>query len=468
MELQSGELRLKLRGLVYEIFTDHMMIVLALLLIPAIFLPFIFSFSHFMLEFFMSARTVILLAFVLEYFLKLYAADSRKAYATNPWHVIDLVIAILAASSFIPLISLGEIGRSSPLLRLLSVARTFFVAGRTVKRAIPEKPVETIAPLVSRMKINIHMDSTIIKAAAKENIASYTSAPGYKWIDLQQVSEPDIDFVSDVFKIPRVVLESKIIKESYPKIDFFKNFSTIFIMDLKLQSEGDDISTRILKNNMLITWADNYILTISGDKSELFDLIADGLAVKNEDFIIRILYLIFSRKINDYEEIIRSLEQNITVLEELPVRQMQPFFERSFYFKKEIQKIHSNLLHFKQVLGSISKRKILPSFKDEYPSLFDILFDESVYLSETSDTIRDNLISLIDLRINTVSVGLSRVMRILAVITSIGLIPSIISGLLGENLIDSPYPVRLPEVFFLTLSIMILIAYAFYRRGWLR
>jgi Mg2+ and Co2+ transporter CorA len=192
------------------------------------------------------------------------------------------------------------------------------------------------------------------------------------------------------------------------------------------------------------------------------------VAVKDEDFIVRILYSIFSRKISDYEEIVRSMEQNITALEELPVGQMHPFLERSFYFKKEIQKIHSNLLHFKQVLGAVRTRKMLPGLKDEYPSLFGILFDESVYLSETSDTIRDNLISLIDLRINTVSVGLSRVMRILAVITSLGLIPSIISGLLGENLIDSPYRIRLSETFFLELSIMLLAAYAFYRRGWLR
>ncbi len=463
------ELRIKLRGPVYEIFTDHLMIVLALLLIPTIFLPFIFSFSHFMLEFFRWVRSIILLAFVLEYFLKLYVADSRKGYATNPWHVIDLFIAILAASNFIPWISLGDIGRSSPLLRLLSVTRTFFVAGRTVKRAIAPKPVEIVAPPISRMKINILVDGRIINDAAKENITGFVSLQGYKWIDLQQVSEPDIGFVSDVFKIPGVVLESKIIKESYPKIDFLKNLTTIFILDSKMQSEGDDIkSSLIVRNKMLITWTDSYVLTVSSDKTELFHQLADELAVENGDFIVRILYSIFSRKINDYEEIVRSMEQNITALEELPIRQTQPFLESSFYFKKEIQKTHSNLLHFRQVLASISRKKFLPGFKDEHHSLFDILFDESVYLSEASNTVRDNLISLIDLRINTVSVGLNRVMRILAVITSLGLIPSIISGLLGENLMDSPYHVMLSEIFFLDISIMILTAYAFYRRGWLR
>jgi Mg2+ and Co2+ transporter CorA len=106
--------------------------------------------------------------------------------------------------------------------------------------------------------------------------------------------------------------------------------------------------------------------------------------------------------------------------------------------------------------------------KDGYLPLFNILYDESTYLFETSENVRDNLISLIELHINTVSVGLNSVMKILAVITSIGLIPSIISGLFGVNLVDSPYPVSITEVFFLELSIMLLAAYAFYRRGWLK
>jgi len=463
--MQSSGLRGKLREPVYQIFTDHLMIVLALVLIPAIFLPFFFTFSQFMLFFFRILRSAILVLFIVEYLLKLYVADSRKAYAREPWHIIDLIIVILAASDFIPRIPLGGIGRAFPLLR---VTRIFAVAGRTVKRAVPLRPVEKVTPLFSRMKINILTDGGIIKGAAKEDIAGYMAAPEHTWIDLQEVSEMDIDFVSDTLKIPKVVLESKIIKESYPKIDFFKNLTTIFIRDSKLQSDPDIKDAHILRNNMLISWAGNYIVTISNDKSELFELVSDGLAVKDDEFIVRILYSIFSRKISDYEEIVRLMEQNITAMEELPVGQMHPFLENSFYFKKEIQKIHSNLLHFKQVLGIIRTRKILPGLIDEYHSLFGILHDESVYLSETSENIRDNLFSLIDLRINTVSVGLNRVMRILAVITSLGLIPSIISGLFGQNLIDSPYPVRLSEIFFLELFIMSLTAYAFYRRGWLR
>lgn len=476
MQSQSTEnelpLRYRLRGIVYQIFTDHLMIVLALLLIPVIFLPLLFKLSYFLLVLFRAVSYAIIVIFALEYFLKLYMADSRRAYATNPWHILDLFIVAISLVIFLPRIPFSDIGRTSPILRLLRVTRIFAVAGRTAKRAVPVKPIERAMPSVSRMKINILTDGKIKKGALKEDIFSLLATFGYNWIDLQEVSEVDIGFISDVLKIPGVLLTSKIIKESYPKIDFFPEFTSIFIRDTKLQSEGTGIrDIDISRNKMLIILADNYIATISAGTSEIFgQVISDGPVMEKEEFIVSILYSIFRRKIADYDEIVRLFEQRTIAMEGLPAGMARPsFLEDTFYFKKEIQIIHSNLWHFTQMLKDIKSSKVqLEGLKEGYLPLFGILYDDSTYLFETLENVRDNLISLIDLHINTVSVGLNRVMKVLAVITSLGLIPSIIDGLFGENLIDSPYPVRISEIFFLELSIMLLALYAFYRRGWLR
>ncbi len=467
------QLRHRSRDAVYRIFTDHLMIILALLLIPTVFLPFLFKFSHFMMVLFRVVNYVIIAIFALEYFSKLYVAESRKAYATNPWHILDLMIVVLSLTIFLPWIPFAEIGRTSPVLRLLRVTRIFAVAGRTVKRAARVKPIEKAAPSVSQMKVNILTDGKIKKGALKEDILSGSVSSGYCWIDLQDISEVDIDFISDALKISQFVLTSKIIKESYPKIDFFKDFNSIFIRDTKLRSEGTGIKDiDVSSNKMLIILRDKQIVTISAGKSELFDqLISDGQVMeKKEEFIASILYSIFMRKIMDYDEVVRLLEQRAIAMEEIPVGKAHPsFLEDTFHFKKEIQKIHGNIWHFTQVLKVISSGKVIPGgLKDKYIPLFGVLYDDSTYLFETSASVRNNLISLIDLHINTVSFGLNRIMRILAVITSIGLIPSIISGLFGVNLVDSPYPVSITEVFFIELSIMLLTAYAFYRRGWLK
>jgi len=59
-------------------------------------------------------------------------------------------------------------------------------------------------------------------------------------------------------------------------------------------------------------------------------------------------------------------------------------------------------------------------------------------------------------------------MKIIAVITCLALVPSIIGGLLGENVLGQPFPITLIEVFFMVFSLMLLGVYTFYKMDWLR
>ena len=87
---------------------------------------------------------------------------------------------------------------------------------------------------------------------------------------------------------------------------------------------------------------------------------------------------------------------------------------------------------------------------------------------ETSQNIRESLISLIELHINTVSYDMNRVMKVIAVITCLAIVPTIIGGLLGVNLMDNPYPLKITEVFFIVFSLMLIGLYTFYKMDWLR
>ncbi len=69
---------------------------------------------------------------------------------------------------------------------------------------------------------------------------------------------------------------------------------------------------------------------------------------------------------------------------------------------------------------------------------------------------------------NTNMYSMTRVMRVLAVLTCLALIPSTIGGLLGENLIDAPFNITMPEVGLITIGLMLIALYSFYKMGWLR
>jgi len=63
---------------------------------------------------------------------------------------------------------------------------------------------------------------------------------------------------------------------------------------------------------------------------------------------------------------------------------------------------------------------------------------------------------------------MNRFMRLLAIVSSLALIPTIIGGLLGMNVMGNPWPVTLSQIAFGTLILMLCVLYAFMAKGWLR
>ena len=109
----------------------------------------------------------------------------------------------------------------------------------------------------------------------------------------------------------------------------------------------------------------------------------------------------------------------------------------------------------------------LEGFGERHEKIFDILTDEATYLHETASNARDNLQSLVDLYINTTSYETNNVMRTIAVITCLGIIPALM-GLLGSNIIGNPWHIQLWQVFGLIGILMLIMGWIFYRLGWLK
>ena len=171
-----------------------------------------------------------------------------------------------------------------------------------------------------------------------------------------------------------------------------------------------------------------------------------------------------------------EIESRINEFERIPIDKTSPeFLHETFLFKKEIQQVSDNLWHFHQVLDQIINKEDLLhlGIDDNNRRNFNTLHSESKYICRTARNVRESLSSLIELHINTVSYDLNRVMKVIAVITCLAIIPSVIGGLLGVNLVTESgnsigFQLYMPEIVFLVCSLMLLGLYAFYKMGWLR
>ena len=467
-----------LRDRVNLILPDGLMVALALLMIPIVVIPLFVDLPQSIGGFLEAADYTILGIFVIEYFLKTALARNVREHVLNPWHLLDLLVIVLPLFDFLQVFG-GGLGRSSPLLRLLRIARLVRVAavgGRAVDRKVhPHVALKREAPAASVMEIRV-MDSdleNIHEDVSLSEVKKYVNSPSHTWVDIASASESYFDGLSNALGVPRILLESELVEESYPRIDYFEHYSMIFarIAEPRMVQKGTK-RLFVSRAGLLVVCYGQNIITISRQKTSLFSQILEKAKKyhnSQEPLVVSILYSVLKYILEKDEQIIATLEQELVRLENIPLKERPPdFLETTFHLKKEVNQLVPSLLHLKEIVAVItSKRVPLEGFSERHERLFDILMDEATYLHETAQDARENLLSLIDLYINTTSYEMNKVMRVIAVITCLGIIPAVM-GLLGSNLIGNPWGIHLWEVFAAVAVVMIGMGWVFYRLGWLK
>ena len=223
---------------------------------------------------------------------------------------------------------------------------------------------------------------------------------------------------------------------------------------------------------MLLLASDKSVLTFCRRPAHLMENIAGATRrdLAPLSFPVRMICQVLEAVLDSHEALVGQFEQDLRILEELPVRESrQRFFEDTFRLKKNLFSTQADLWRLRGVFKELmqSRVKLPGDGANEVPLLRD-LSETADYLYETVHNIRQGVLSLIELHMNVVSFEMSRVMRVLAVVSVLGLIPAVVGGLLGMNLADSPWPFTLPQVTFAVCTGMVTCLYFFIVKGWLR
>lgn len=473
---QQRDPRAALRESVNSVFSDKFMIFLSLILIPIIILPLVFQLSSIVLVFFEICDWVILVLFIAEYLLKLYVAQNRWSHFKSPWHCVDLVIITLPFLQYLPLVNLAIIGSPSLLLRLLRVPRAVAIGGRVIGSrrnndvAYQEEAVKhqtIIRQVDSNLQVTHNLSWDDLKAHLKD-----AACP--EWFDAQYISSEGFSQLSSILGIPEPHFKSSLVDEIYPHIDFIQNASFIFLQSGRIRYPIENATKflKISRSGIIVICTGEKIITVSQHSTDMMDDVIE--AVKRNDhvdgFVVPVLYSLLDHMLSEYRSILSEIELEIieignTERSRLP----KDFLERIYQMDKEVGRLVSNLLHFKDMLAIITSRKVtLEGFDKQTEEAFHILEETAGYLNEIAHDTIDNLRSIIDLYINQTSFEANRILKVLAVITAISVIPSAVSGILGTNLIDVPYGATLWQLTFLITISMSFVTYTFVKLGWLK
>jgi magnesium transporter len=233
------------------------------------------------------------------------------------------------------------------------------------------------------------------------------------------------------------------------------------------QGEGADIPYTTIPLGIILT--ENYILTVCKLENELVQEIAGGRSrdlspTKRNRFLLRILI----NTANKYQSYLRKITKIVDALEDklqLSTRNREVL---------ELLKYQKSLTYFATALRSnelmmerLQRSQIFKMYPDDEDLLEDVLTENQQAIEMTNIT-NNNLSQMMDAFASIISNNLNVVMKVLASITIILSLPTMIASFYGMN-VDLPFQHE-PFAFLLTLGISFAIsisaAYIFVKRDW--
>jgi Mg2+ and Co2+ transporter CorA len=464
-----------LRETVDLIFSDRFMAFLSVVLIPVILIPFFVNLPDSILSFFGICDVTVIVFFVVEYLAKLYLAKSGWGYFKAPWHMLDLAVVVLSFISYIPFIRFGSRGSASLLVRLLRLPRAFAVGGRTAGSRMKAADTETVVvkkapPMVIR---RIGPDLKERNHLSWEEVEDHLGTSEQEWIDMHNITEQGVLRLSGLLEVPTHHFKVRRVDEVYPHVDYIEAMSFIFLQsgEIRYPQTAEHYFT-ISRRGEIIICTGPKIISASPHGLDTFkdtlEEIRSRASNRKEGFTVSVLYAILDTTLREYRDIISEVELEVARISGVQRSNLpRDFLQRMYELNKEVTRLATNLVHFKELLGIAMSRKLpLEGFEDGEG--FRSLHDETNYLNDIAEDILDHLKTIIDLYINQSSFETNRILKILAVITSLAIIPSAIGGILGMNLLDTPYMFQLWQIIVIILFAMMFIGYCFVKLGWLR
>lgn len=454
--------------LVERYLSDAVLGFFALLSLILFIAPFVFPFSA-------AANTVvtalelgIILLFVLEYLSGFLLAKNKLAYIANGWRVVDMVIIISALIAFVPF--MPDVLRHSPIFRLVRVGR---IALLGVRSSLALKPVDNTSNAISSETAEnlrvLRLDNSgkQFEAISWEQGLSRIRNFEPDWLFISGVGESRLEPITEALGVP-VSSVKGLFRSASAGFDTLEHFSTFFVRYPMPMLPGE----RLIRTPILLVGTADNVVVLSRDKTDLDEKIQLRLASidANTAKIVRATLALVSEIMLAYSHVTESLEVSLANLESAQHRLGdEVFLARTFELRADILNARGSMKHIKSVIRDLYSGKVVitsSSQSDREP--FRYLADDANDLYDSLEDLRESLQGLVDLRLNVSSFQMNRVMRLLALLTALALIPATVGGLLGMNITDAPWPGTLSQIAFGVGVGMTLSLYIFAIKGWLR
>jgi magnesium transporter len=333
--------------------------------------------------------------------------------------------------------------------------------------ALAEKAAGVAAAVAGSMCHVVHADTVGELHLNRENVEQLLSSGRFFWLDVEQPTPADFDVLRDVFHFHPLALEDSEQFGQRAKLDDYDDF--VFLVVYGASPDAD----RLVEVHCF--YSERFLVTVRRDEAPAFTEVRrryekHAKPIENPGLL---LYRIIDALVDSFFPILADFDDRIDDLEDKTfLRASDAELQEIFAMKRLLVGMRKAITPqrdmFASLMGGVAE---LPGMTPEDERYFRDIYDHLIRISDLIDTYRDLLTSSMDVFLSTVSNRLNVVMKQLAVIATIFLPLTFLTGFFGQNfgwLIRSigGWPAFAALGIGLEIATVAFLVAFFRRRGW--
>ena len=290
------------------------------------------------------------------------------------------------------------------------------------------------------------------------------------WLNIDGVHQGAvIEALGERFKLHPLALEDVLNTDQRAKVDEYQGYLYLVMRMLRF----DPVSQQIQSEQLSLVLGDNYVLSLQERPGDVFDSVRERLQAGRRIRFLQADYLAYAlldAVVDHYFAVLEHLGEAIENLEDELISNPTPqTLGRIHHFKREMLLLRKSVWPLREVLLRLS-RDDSSLIKPETRLFLRDVYDHSIHVMDTIDTLRELLVGMLDLYLSSVSHKMNQVMKVLTIIATLFMPLTFLAGVYGMNFEYMPelaWPWAYPAVLLLMLAIAGGLLWAFRRRGWL-
>ncbi len=291
------------------------------------------------------------------------------------------------------------------------------------------------------------------------------------WVNLDGLHQIDcLESLGRCFGLHPLVMEDILNTEHRPKLEVFADH--LFIVVKMLQF--DDASNEIRTEQVSLILGGDYILTFQERVGDVFDGVRER--IRNGKGRVRdhgadyLAYILLDALVDNYFVILEKLGDQLEELEEQLLQAPTPAtMQKIHHFKREMILLRKAIWPLREVIAGLQRQEGA-LISDATGTFLRDLYDHSIQILDTVETLRDILSGLLDLYLSSLSNRMNEIMKVLTLIATIFIPLTFIAGVYGMNFDYMP-ELRWKYGYFVVLGLLLACGLAllwfFKRKRWL-